>query len=227
VNGRSAPKPLIASFIAVHESEAGARDMFEKYIRNYARSALDHYEFHNEGLADIPGYEYYGKLAANIRKHGIDAFVNWLSELQVWGTPEQVYKKLVGQHSRADSGGLIGAFSYGGMPHDLAKRNIALFAECVLPRLQALRVSSEISAAPIGAAILSKLEIDVSLDLRVACNCGHGGVWLRPRARGASTAHRTSGDRRHHGNHRRRGGASRFGHARLRRRHAGDQHADR
>jgi hypothetical protein len=55
----------------VHETEAGARDMFEKYIRNYARSALDHYEFHNEGLADIPGYEYYGKLATNIRKHGI------------------------------------------------------------------------------------------------------------------------------------------------------------
>ena len=153
VNGRSAPKPIIASFIAVHESEAGARDMFEKYIRNYARSALDHYEFHNEGLADIPGYEYYGKLAANIRKHGIDAFVNWLSELQVWGTPEQVYKKLVEQHCRADSGGLIGAFSYGGMPHDLAKRNIALFAECVLPRLQALGVSSEISAAPIRATI--------------------------------------------------------------------------
>ena len=153
VNGYVAPKPLIASFIAVHETEAGARDMFEKYIRNYARSALDHYEFHNEGLADIPGYEYYGKLAANIRKHGIDAFVNWLSELQVWGTPEQVYKKLLEQHRRADSGGLIGAFSYGGMPHDLAKRNIALFAECVLPRLHALGVSSEISATPIRATI--------------------------------------------------------------------------
>ena len=139
----------------MHETEAGARDMFEKYIRNYARSALDHYEFHNEGLADIPGYEYYGKLAANIRKHGIDAFVNWLSELQVWGTPEQAYKKLVEQHRRADSGGLIGAFSYGGMPHDLAKRNIALFAECVLPRLHALRVSSEISATPNRATILT------------------------------------------------------------------------
>ena len=59
MNGYAAPKPLIASFVAVHETEAGARDMFEKYIRNYARSALDHYEFHNEGLADIPGYEYY------------------------------------------------------------------------------------------------------------------------------------------------------------------------
>jgi len=128
VNGYVAPKPLIATFIAVHEAEAGARDMFEKYIRNYGRSALDHYEFHNEGLADIPGYEYYGKLAANIRKHGVDAFVNWLAELQVWGTPEQVYNKLVEQHHRAESGGLIGAFSYGGMQPDLAKRNIALFA---------------------------------------------------------------------------------------------------
>ena len=29
MNGRVAPKPLIASFIAVHETQAGARDMFE------------------------------------------------------------------------------------------------------------------------------------------------------------------------------------------------------
>ena len=69
---RAAPKPIIASFIAVHEDEATARDMFEKYIRGYARSAVAHYEFHNEGLADIPGYEYYGKLASNIRKHGLE-----------------------------------------------------------------------------------------------------------------------------------------------------------
>jgi hypothetical protein len=39
------------------------------------------------------------------------------------------------------------------MPHDLAKRNIALFAEHVLPRLRALGVGSEISAAPMPATI--------------------------------------------------------------------------
>lgn len=144
VNGRVAPKPLIASFIAVHEDEAAARDMFEKYIRGYARSALDHYEFHNEGLAEIPGYEYYGKLAANIRKHGIDSFVNFLAELQVWGTPDQVFEKLAEHQRRADIGGLIGAFSYGGMPHDVARRNITLFAERVLPRLRALDVGCNI-----------------------------------------------------------------------------------
>jgi len=41
---------------------------------------------------------------------------------------------------------LIGAFSYGGMPHDVAKRNITLFAERVLPRLQALDTGCEIGA---------------------------------------------------------------------------------
>jgi alkanesulfonate monooxygenase SsuD/methylene tetrahydromethanopterin reductase-like flavin-dependent oxidoreductase (luciferase family) len=153
VNGRAAPKPLIASFIAVHEHEAVARDMFDKYIRGYARSALDHYEFHNEGLADIPGYEYYGKLASNIRKHGIDAFVNFLAELQVWGTPDQVFQKLAEHQRRADISGLIGAFSYGGMPHDLAKRNITLFAERVLPRLQAIDVGCDVGGgAPLTVA---------------------------------------------------------------------------
>ena len=147
VNGYVAPKPLIASFIAVHETEAGARAMFEKYIKGYSRSALAHYEFHNEGLADIPGYEYYGKLAANIRKHGIDAFVDFLSELQVWGTPDQVFAKLAEHQRRADIGGIIGAFSYGGMPHDLAKRNITLFAEQVLPRLKALDAGCDIGAS--------------------------------------------------------------------------------
>ena len=144
LNGRAAPKPIIASFIAVHENEAVAREMFEKYIRGYARSALDHYELHNEGLADIPGYEYYGKLGANIRKHGIGSFVNFLAELQVWGTPEQVFNKLAEYQRRADAGAVIGVFSYGSMPHELAQRNITLFAEVVLPRLKALDVGCDI-----------------------------------------------------------------------------------
>jgi alkanesulfonate monooxygenase SsuD/methylene tetrahydromethanopterin reductase-like flavin-dependent oxidoreductase (luciferase family) len=147
VNGRDAPKPIIASFIAVAETEADAREMFEKYIRGYAISAVQHYEFHNEGLADIPGYEYYGKLAQNIRKHGLDNFINFLAELQVWGTPDQVFNKLAEHQRLADSGGLIGAFSYGGMPHDVAKRNMTLFAERVLPRLQRIEAGCDIGSS--------------------------------------------------------------------------------
>ncbi len=136
MNGVEAPKPIIATFIGCHEDQGVADEMQAKYIRGYSRSALEHYEFDNAGLADVPGYEYYGALANNIAKHGIDAFVDFLSELQVWGTPDRVYERLIEYVNRVDAAGMIGIFSYGGMPHDVAKANMQLFAEKVLPRLQ-------------------------------------------------------------------------------------------
>ena len=138
--GRAAPKPLLVSFIACHEDEAVANEMHEKYIRRYSRSALDHYEFHNEGLADIKGYEYYGGLSRNIKKHGVDSFVNFLADLQVWGTPDQVVERITEYQKLTDCAGLICGFSYGGMPHDLAKQNMQTFAEKVLPRIKQIPV---------------------------------------------------------------------------------------
>ena len=69
-----------------------------------------------------------------------------LAELQVWGTPDQVFNKLAEHQRLADSGGVIGAFSYGGMPHDAAKRNMTLFAHSVLPRLQRIEAGCEIGS---------------------------------------------------------------------------------
>ena len=108
------------------------------HVRRYCRSTLEHYEFANAGLATIKGYEYYGALARNIEKHGEDRFVQFLADLQVWGTPEQVHERIREHQWLAGSGMLIGIFSYGGMPHDEARRNMRLFAEKVLPRVQAL-----------------------------------------------------------------------------------------
>lgn len=152
-NGTEAPKPLIVSFIACHEDPAMAAEMHEKYIRGYSRSALNHYEFHNAGLADIKGYEYYGALAKNIEKHGIETFVNFLADLQVWGTPEQVTARIVDYIEKIDGAGVIGVFSYGGMPQQLAKDNIRLFAEKVMPRLKAHETGVAVGApAPVSAA---------------------------------------------------------------------------
>ena len=151
-NGEEAPKPIIASFVAVHEDREKAREMYENYIVGYCRSALKHYEFHNEGLADIPGYEYYGALARNIHKHGIDTFVRFLADLQVWGTPDEVVDGVIANVERAGCGGFLAALSYGGMPYDIARENQRLFAEKVLPRLKAHDTGVEIGAAPPLAA---------------------------------------------------------------------------
>jgi len=151
VNGAEAPKPLLVTFTAVHESEAGAREMYERYIMGYCRSALEHYEFANAHLATIPGYEYYGKLAANLATHGSEPFLRFLADLQVWGTPARVTEQIIENIRLIDGAGVICVFSYGGMPHDVAKASIRLFAEKVLPTLRAhdvgVRVGESMPAA--------------------------------------------------------------------------------
>lgn len=144
VNQCEAPKPIIACWVACHDDEATAIGMYEKYLRRYSRSALEHYEFHNEGLAAIKGYEYYGALAKNIAKHGVDAFVEFLADLQIRGTPDQVYGRLMQYAELVDAQAVLGVFSYGGMPSEMARQNAQLFAQKVLPRLQGQHVLAEV-----------------------------------------------------------------------------------
>ena len=143
-DGAEPPKPIMLAFIGCHEDAGVAQEMREKYIRGYSQSALEHYEFNNEGLADIKGYEYYAGLSKNINKHGIDTFIDFLADLQIWGTPDEVYEKMADYQRMTDAAGFMGVFSYGGMPHDLARQNIHTFADKVLPRIKALDVGVDV-----------------------------------------------------------------------------------
>ena len=59
INDEEPPKPLIVTFVAVHESKQAACEMHDNYIYRYCQSTLEHYEFHNADLANVEGYEYY------------------------------------------------------------------------------------------------------------------------------------------------------------------------
>jgi alkanesulfonate monooxygenase SsuD/methylene tetrahydromethanopterin reductase-like flavin-dependent oxidoreductase (luciferase family) len=145
-NGAEPPKPLLVSFMACHEDSSIADEMHKTYLRGYSQSALDHYEFANPNLGNIKGYEYYGAMAKSIAKHGTDPFVNMLADLQVWGTPEQCYQQCIENCMRIDGAGIIAGFSYAGMPPELAKENMKLFADKVLPRLKAFETQNTIAA---------------------------------------------------------------------------------
>lgn len=138
INGEEAPKPLLAAWVAVHHSQAAAEEMFERWIMGYCASILEHYEFANPELAHIPGYEYYGKLAERIAKYGPETFSRFLAELQCYGTPAVVTEQLRENVRRIDGAGVIGIFNYGGMPDEVARGNIELFARDVLPALQSV-----------------------------------------------------------------------------------------
>lgn len=157
LNGEPPPAPIIAVFVAVNEDRARAEEMFERYVMAYAESTVDHYQFDDATIADIPGYEYYAGISSNIAKHGRDKFARFLAELQVWGTPDEVADQLIDYQRMVGAGGIIGVFSYGGMPFDEAEENMRLFSEKVMPRLQAHEVDGGVGNASASTAVASTL----------------------------------------------------------------------
>ncbi|MGE2832558.1 LLM class flavin-dependent oxidoreductase [Mycobacterium sp. SMC-4] len=144
LRGEEPPKPLINVYVGVGETEAEAQEMRDRYLKGYALSTVEHYEFDNVGFEKIEGYEYYGNLARNIEKHGVDGFANFLADLQVWGTPDQVVEKLISYVDRIDAGGIAIVPSYGGMSRAVADKNFDLIAKHVVPALKAYDVGGDL-----------------------------------------------------------------------------------
>jgi alkanesulfonate monooxygenase SsuD/methylene tetrahydromethanopterin reductase-like flavin-dependent oxidoreductase (luciferase family) len=84
------------------------------------------------------GYEYYAKMADKIHTYGDEKVIDFFVDLQVWGTPEQCYEKILDIRRRVGNEHYVGVFSYAGMPAAEAERNMRLFAKEVMPPLQRL-----------------------------------------------------------------------------------------
>ena len=136
INGEPAPPPIVVGFTFCHEDEETAREMASEYIGNYWDSIMDHYEFHSDHLKETKGYEYYGKFTEKIEQYGNQDVKDFFLDLQVWGTPDQCYEKIMKTRDRTGSESYIGAFSFGGMPYDDVEKSMKLFAEKVMPRLK-------------------------------------------------------------------------------------------
>jgi alkanesulfonate monooxygenase SsuD/methylene tetrahydromethanopterin reductase-like flavin-dependent oxidoreductase (luciferase family) len=159
LNQAEAPKPLLVIVAGVSKDAATIERMRNVYLQRWARSTVEHYEFDNVGFADIEGYEYYGALANNIAKHGVDRFNGFLADLQVWGTPDQVTEKLLSYVERTDAGGLICPLVFGGMSGDEARSCFDLFSAEVIPELHRHNVGGDLgvtySATRASATTLS------------------------------------------------------------------------
>ncbi|MCH8800296.1 MAG: LLM class flavin-dependent oxidoreductase [Chloroflexi bacterium] len=136
INGSPAPPPIVVGFTFCHEDEDRALEMAKEYIGNYWESIMDHYEFHSDHLKTTKGYEYYGKFTEKIEQYGDQNVSDFFLNLQVWGTPDQCYEKIMSTRGRTGSESFLAAFSYGGMPYDEVEKSMRLFAKEVLPRLK-------------------------------------------------------------------------------------------
>jgi alkanesulfonate monooxygenase SsuD/methylene tetrahydromethanopterin reductase-like flavin-dependent oxidoreductase (luciferase family) len=136
VNGDEPPAPITAGWTFCAEDEDEAREGARRFIGGYWESVLAHYEFAGDHLQTTKGYEYYGRFAEKLREYGTEGAVEFFMNLQVWGTPEQCYEKVLAIRERTGADSFVGVFSYAGMPAALAGANCRLFAREVLPELQ-------------------------------------------------------------------------------------------
>jgi alkanesulfonate monooxygenase SsuD/methylene tetrahydromethanopterin reductase-like flavin-dependent oxidoreductase (luciferase family) len=128
------PTTLLWMYCAETEDEAAEG---WQYLKNQQLAAQHHYfEWNNPGFEGIKGYEEYlkrqqadaGSAAASLARNGI----------QPIGTPEQIIEKIRQvQHSISLEMCVLHVF-YGGMPRAKAEKSIRLFAEKVLPHVQAM-----------------------------------------------------------------------------------------
>ena len=142
VNEGEPPAPVVVTFAYCDNDEEKAAEMSRKYVGGYWESVMKHYEFRSDHLKTTRGYEYYGGFTDKINTYGDTDVVDFFVNLQVTGTPEQCYQKVMDIYGYTGADSLVAAFSYGGMPYDDAEASMRLF------RLRGHAGTQEVRACP-------------------------------------------------------------------------------
>ena len=137
VNGTDAPPPIVGGWTFCDEDPGRAEELGRRYIGAYWRSVVKHYELIGDHLTKMRGYEAYKEVQERVSTPGgVDAMTEFFLGLQIYGTPEQCYEKVLDIQKRTGAEAFNGVFSYGGMPYDLAESSLRLFASEVMPELK-------------------------------------------------------------------------------------------
>jgi alkanesulfonate monooxygenase SsuD/methylene tetrahydromethanopterin reductase-like flavin-dependent oxidoreductase (luciferase family) len=136
VHDAEPPPTISAAWTFCDEDGDRAKEMAKKYIGGYYNTVLEHYQLAGSHFAGTKGYEFYDKMSQSLNKHGEQAGVDFFVDLQVYGTPDQCFEKIMDIRGMVGNDTTVAVCSYADMPVDEAERNLRLFADKVKPRLQ-------------------------------------------------------------------------------------------
>lgn len=138
-NGLGLPpdQPTTLLWMYCAETEAEAEEGWE-YFYNQLTAAQHHYfEWNNPGFEGIKGYEeYLERQTADIGT--ADAGFAARRGTQPIGTPDEIIERIRRMQQALSLEKIVVHVFYGGMPRDKAEKSIRLFAEKVLPAVQAM-----------------------------------------------------------------------------------------
>ena len=137
VNGTDAPPPIVGAWMYCDENADRAAEYGYKYVGAYWRSVVRHYDLIGDHLTKMRGYESYKNMQEMVNAPGgVDAMTEFFVNLQVTGTPDQCYEKILDIQKRTGAEAFNAIFSYGAMPYDLVDSSMRLFAAEVMPELK-------------------------------------------------------------------------------------------
>ena len=100
----------------------------------------NHYNFSDGHLANVKGYESYGKMAKTYAKlqdaEARQKMTEFYVGIQIVGTPDDCIEQVRALRALTGTDHIVCDFSYGGMPHEKGELNMRLFADRVMPVLQ-------------------------------------------------------------------------------------------
>lgn len=138
----------LALWTYVAETKEEADKAAERYMVEYAESAVRHYELLGSHFKDIKGYEAYGS-QSSVLKTNPKAYTHGFYNTHPWGTPDDVIKRTKELALSFGVDEIMFVFKYGAMPIEMAEKSMKLFAKEVLPALH------EIKAEPMDPASFS------------------------------------------------------------------------
>jgi alkanesulfonate monooxygenase SsuD/methylene tetrahydromethanopterin reductase-like flavin-dependent oxidoreductase (luciferase family) len=142
------PTTLLWMYCA--ETAAEAEEGWE-FLHNQLIAAQHHYfEWNNPGYEGIHGYEEYLKRqTADIGP--AEAGLSARRDFQPIGTPDEIIDKIKALQGALSLDIIVIHQFYGGMPRDKAEKSLRLFAEKVLPAVQAM--PTPINPASLGQPV--------------------------------------------------------------------------
>lgn len=132
--------PIILTNVSCAESRDEARERAVRYLGRKWQSIDDHYHFSDGHLANVKGYEAYGKTAKTYAKlkdpENLKKATDFYVSIQIVGTPDDCLQQIGELQKVTGLEHLVAEFAFGNLPHHEAERNARLFADQVLPTLQ-------------------------------------------------------------------------------------------
>ncbi len=139
---RPAPPPVCVDFMSCDESAERAEALAREHMSNYYITVMEHYDMAGDHFKNMKGYSDYATNAAILREAGMETAANGFTDINTWGTPQQILDKLENRRKVLGDFNLTIQASYGGMTRENAEASMRLFAKKVLPELQSWKAEA-------------------------------------------------------------------------------------